>query len=263
MSLPVYEAIGFQYILEKGGHSKPWVVMVNVKGSPKPYVVKLYKTADIEARNKMTAEVLGNVMTRDFNLKTPEAAIIKFSDDFRMTLKQNCEDLLVNLDERPKFGSFLIEGANTFNLDTNRREVRNVIEPALLYAYDYFICNRDRTINKPNLIVKNGEGYLIDHEMALEIEAGHFDFDQTLAMDNRYKNHLFYNFLKTQRGDKMHIFDEFELYLNSLNLKKYDSYFLQLEQMGFNTQKEWILEYWEKIRVKSTIFVNILTNSIL
>ena len=30
MSLPFYEAIGFQNILEKGGHSKPWVVTVNV-----------------------------------------------------------------------------------------------------------------------------------------------------------------------------------------------------------------------------------------
>lgn len=28
MSFPVYEAIGFQNILEKGGHSKPWVVTV-------------------------------------------------------------------------------------------------------------------------------------------------------------------------------------------------------------------------------------------
>jgi hypothetical protein len=55
MSLPIYEAVGFQQILDRGGHSKPWVVLVNMDGSPRPYVVKLYKTIDIEARNKMTA----------------------------------------------------------------------------------------------------------------------------------------------------------------------------------------------------------------
>lgn len=193
MSLPVYEAIGFQNILEKGGHSTPWVVTVNVDSSPKPYVVKLYKQIDIETRNKMTAEVLGNVLASDFNLKTPNAAIINFSDGFRRTLNQTCEDLLAFVDERPKFGSFLIDGANIFNTGTKRSDVGKIIDPALLYAYDYFIGNRDRTIHKPNLIVKNGEGYLIDHEMALEFEAIHVAFDQTLAMDNQYKNHLFYN----------------------------------------------------------------------
>jgi hypothetical protein len=263
MSLPVFEAIGFQAILDKGGHSKPWVVMVNVDGSPKPYVVKLYKTADIEARNKMTAEVIGNVLAKEFDLKTPNAAIINFSDAFRMTLNESCEDILADVDERPKFGCYFLEGANSFNSDTKRSEVENIINPALLYAYDYFICNRDRTNNKPNLIVKNGIGYLIDHELALEIEAKHLAFDQTLAMDYRYKNHLFYNHLKKQRGDKKHIFDEFELYLSNLNLHQLDSYFLQLEQMGFNTQKDQIFEYWNKIKGKSTIFVKILTNSIL
>ena len=63
MSLPIYEAIGFQQILDNGGHTKPWVVLVIMKDSPRPYVVKLYKTADIEARNKMTAEVLGKCIS--------------------------------------------------------------------------------------------------------------------------------------------------------------------------------------------------------
>ncbi|KAA6342312.1 hypothetical protein EZS27_009931 [termite gut metagenome] len=44
MSLPIYKAISFNAILDKGGHSKPWVVMVDLEGVPKPYVVKLYKT---------------------------------------------------------------------------------------------------------------------------------------------------------------------------------------------------------------------------
>lgn len=59
MSLPVYDAIGFQKILEKGGHSKPWVVLINSNDSLKQYVVKLYKTINIEAGNKMTARGWG------------------------------------------------------------------------------------------------------------------------------------------------------------------------------------------------------------
>lgn len=263
MSLPVYEAIGFQKILDKGGHSKPWVVMVNIKGSPKPYVVKLYKTEDIEARNKMTAEVLGNVLAHQFGLKVPDAAIINFSDAFRMTLSGDCEEILSNIDERPKFGCLFLDGANLFNPETKSRETEKLLNPALLFAYDHFICNRDRTKNKPNLLVIGGEGCLIDHEMALEIEDQHFEFDKNLSFDPRYHNHLFYDHLKKKRGDKNHIFDEFELYLIDLNLNRLEPYFVQLEQMGFNTQQIRILEYWNKIKDNSTIFVKILTNSIV
>lgn len=263
MSLPVYEAIGFKDILDKGGHSKPWVVTVNVKGTPRPYVVKLYKTRDIDARNKMTAEVLGNVLAKEFNLRTPDAAIVNFSETFRMTLNQDCESILAFLDERPKFGSLLIDGAYTFNTQTKRNEVSKIIDPALLFAYDYFIGNRDRTLEKQNLIVKNGAGYLIDHEMALEFEEARFEFDKTLEMDHRYKYHLFYNHLKKTRKNKAHLFDEFEEYLRRLNIGILNPYFQQLEQMGFNTQKEHILDYWTKVIGKSTIFVKILGNSIL
>ncbi len=30
MSLPIYEAVSFQKILDKVGHSKPWVVLVDI-----------------------------------------------------------------------------------------------------------------------------------------------------------------------------------------------------------------------------------------
>ncbi len=40
--------------------------------------------------------------------------------------------------------------------------------------------NRDRTINKLKLIVKNGEGYLIDHEMTLEFEEAHLSLIKPL-----------------------------------------------------------------------------------
>lgn len=52
MRLPVYNATSFNGIILKGGHSKPWVVAVNTKKGLKPFVVKLYRTIDIAARNK-------------------------------------------------------------------------------------------------------------------------------------------------------------------------------------------------------------------
>lgn len=261
MSLPIYEAIGFQQILDKGGHSKPWVVLVSMKGSPRPYVVKLYKTRDIEARNKMTAEVLGNVLASDFGLSAPAAAIINFSDEFRMQLNAECEELLSELDDRPKFGTEFIESAFLYNQGFTRKETMDVINPALLYAFDYFICNRDRNLHKPNLLIKQEQAILIDHEMALEIdESSILNFDLQ-EWDTRYQHHLFYQFI-TKSKNKSNLFDEFLLYLHDVNFRKLDSYFNQLESLGFNTDRALILKYWQLIQKKSTIFANILESSI-
>ncbi|MBV5280874.1 MAG: hypothetical protein JZU53_00425 [Paludibacter sp.] len=261
MSLPIYEAIGFQQILDRGGHSKPWIVLVNMKGSPRPYVVKLYKTIDIEARNKMTAEVLGNVLASEFGLYAPPAAIINFSEAFRMQLNNECEELLVELDDRPKFGTEFIESSFLYNQGFSRKETLDLIDPPLLYAFDYFICNRDRNQHKPNLLVKQNDAILIDHEMALEIyEETITNFTQTL-WDSRYQHHLFYNFI-TKYRDKSNLFDEFLLYLHDINFRKLESYFNQLEELGFSTQREIILRYWQLIQNNSSIFANILETSI-
>jgi hypothetical protein len=262
MSLPIYEAIGFQEILEKGGHSKPWVVLINIKDSIKPYVVKLYNTSEIEKQNKMTAEILGNILAKTFNLNVPDPAIINFSLEFQMQLNDVCTEKLSFIDERPKFGSEYLEGPILFNPQISRKAIKSIIEPANLYAYDYFLCNRDRNINKPNLLVKQGAAYLIDHEMGLEITKETIDNFNNGIFNQQYKNHLFYSYLQHSRKDKLNLFNEFAFYLEGLNLNRLDSYFTQLEQLGFNTHKDLILEYWQTIKNKSAIFVQILVNSI-
>ena len=82
MKLPILKATSFNHIIKLGGHSKPWIVSTQ-EGS---YVTKLYKTIDLEARNKMTAEVLGNLLAKEFDFNVPKAAIIEFDDNFRMSL---------------------------------------------------------------------------------------------------------------------------------------------------------------------------------
>jgi hypothetical protein len=211
----------------------------------------------------MTAEVLGNVLAETFGLNSPQAAIINFTPQFRMQLNTICEETLTSIDERPKFGCEYLEGANLFNPQISPAAVKNIIEPANLYAYDYFLCNRDRSKNKPNLLVKKGEAYLIDHEMGLEItEETIAKFNQGI-FNQQYKSHLFYSYLQKSRTEKkLNLFNEFVFYLEGLNLNRIESYFIQLEQLGFNTHKDLILEYWQTIKNNSAIFAHILVNSI-
>jgi hypothetical protein len=256
MSLPVYKAISFHAILDKGGHSKPWVVMVDLEGVPKPYVVKLYKTQDIEARNKMTAEVFGNIMAKEFGLEVPEAAIINFTSLFCMQLNNECDQILTEIDGRPKFGSAFIEGCSLYNPQLERAYVKDIINPATLYAYDYFICNRDRGVYKTNLLVKNNIGFLIDHEMALEISPQTKKNFLNGIWDDRYKSHLFYEYLRKSQN-KDGIFDEFLFYLQELRLSLVNSYFSQLKDLGFETNKKLIVDYWQSIHTNPNVIYSI------
>lgn len=97
--------------------------------------------------------------------------------------------------------------------------------------------------------------------MGLEITNETIENFNNSVWDTHYQNHLFYNFIKKSK-DKSNLFDEFLLYLEGLSFHHLDSYFAQLEERGFTTQKELILSYWQLIQKKSTIFATILQSSI-
>ncbi|HUB59622.1 MAG TPA: hypothetical protein VL978_02905 [Puia sp.] len=85
--LPVYRAISFQRVAEKGGRTKPWVVLVDAGISVEPYVVKVFTPELIQEKDSVTREVLGNVLARQFDLNVPNAALIDFDDDFKDSVR--------------------------------------------------------------------------------------------------------------------------------------------------------------------------------
>ena len=264
MKLPVYYATSFNGIILKGGHSKPWVVSVSTKNGLKPFVVKLYRTIDITARNKMAAEIFGCLLAKEFDLQTPEPAIIEFTEEFRMTLSKESEEILSLLDERAKFGTEYYEGSFLFAPQIPIDKASEIIPTDTLYAFDYFICNRDRTQRKPNLLIKEGQGVLIDHEMALEINEQTISNFNERKWDNRYKYHLFHSALKNNvPTEKNDYFNEFEFYLQSLNINKYDEIFQQLKELGFTDLKENLIkEYLTLVIRNPKKFITILKDSI-
>lgn len=264
MKLPIYNATSFNGIILKGGHSKPWVVSVNTENGLKPFVVKLYRTIDITARNKMTAEIFGCLLAKDFDLPTPQPAIIEFSEEFRMTLNKESEEILNLLDERAKFGTEYYEGSFLFAPQIPLQDANKIIPADTLYAFDYLICNRDRTQRKPNLLIKEGQGILIDHEMALEINKQTISNFKESKWDDRYKYHLFYSSLRNNTDiEKSNYFNDFEFYLENLRFNQYNEIFKQLKDLGFSDLKEDLIEeYFSLIINDPRKFINILKESI-
>lgn len=156
------------------------------------------------------------------------------------------------------------EGSFLFAPQIPIDKANEIIPTDTLYAFDYFICNRDRTQRKPNLLIKEGQGVLIDHEMALEINEQTISNFNERKWDNRYKYHLFHSALKNNvPTEKNDYFNEFEFYLQSLNINKYNEIFQQLKELGFTDLKENLIkEYLTLVIRNPKKFITILKDSI-
>ncbi|MEI8007747.1 MAG: HipA family kinase [Bacteroidota bacterium] len=262
--LPEFEAISFRRIIEKGAHTKPWLIEVNTDHGPTPYIVKIYTIAQNAARNSITAEVIGNVLARGFELKVPDAAIIHFPEDFRMFLNSECQVVLDLADERPKFGSEYLSPVNEFTTEISKATFERHIDLDTLYAFDNYIRNSDRGERKPNLLLHNKKAWLIDHEMAFDISEQTIDqFNNKIWEDKFGRYHLSFRYLtKARKITKDHYFETFLEYLRLLNIGILNTYFDQLEAFGYDTKRKLILDYLEHVKQNSSNFVTILRHFI-
>jgi hypothetical protein len=159
--LPVYRAISFDRIIDKGGRTHPWSVLVDTGAGIKPYVVKMFSAYAASQREHVCNEVLGNALARQFDLKVPQAAFIEMDMDFVMTISDfEAQQQFDLADERIKFGSELIEGNYLFNPSFTKGQAAKMVELDSLFAFDNLIRNRDRNNGKPNLLVKGSSAYL-------------------------------------------------------------------------------------------------------
>ena len=260
--LPIYKAISFDSILA-GGRTKPWLVFVETDNyGIQPYVMKLFDTINLNARDHVTAEVIGHVLAGEFDFNVPEAAFIEIDEDFIATIDD--DELIRTIDHkdpRLKFGSALVASNNLFNPGLEKKDAEKMLDIQTLFAFDNFIRNRDRNNHKPNILVKAGETFLIDHEMGLEINSDIIEEFQAGSWDNRFINyHICRDYLyNASDRAKAKYFGTFEEYLRSLNLNKLSSYFKQLKDLGYSDDRHSIIiNYFEEIKNNSAKFVTLL-----
>lgn len=245
--LPIYRAISFNQVIDKGGRTRPWTVLVETPDGVKPYVVKMFTSQLVADRDSVTNEVLGNVLAAEFDLPVPKAAFIEMGEAFRMSIKD--EDALMAFDladDRLKFGTELIEGNVLFNASFTKVQASKMIELDTLFAYDCLIRNRDRNAAKPNLLVKSKSAYLIDHELGFEISPTLIsEFRRGEWEDRFYAHHIFRNYLyRTRQPGKLAYFNSFEEYLRMLNVKGLNPYLQQLKNEGYSADRHALILNW-------------------
>ena len=264
--MPIYKAISFQTVLS-GGRTKPWLVLVDTgENGVQPYVMKLFDSYNLDARDHVTAEVIGYVLTKEFDFNVPEAAFIEINEDFLSTI-QNEEHywLLERKDARLKFGSSLVDNAYLFDTRSEYPNPIKLLDLQMLFAFDNLIRNRDRNNYKPNLLIRDTEIYLIDHEMGLELTSQTIIDFKNEFWDKRFADyHISVNYLKVwDKEIKTRYFETFEEYLKNLKLTVLETYFKQLGQLGFSTDRHILLrEYFQEIKNNSAKFVRILKSTL-
>lgn len=88
-----------------------------------------------------------------------------------------------------------------------------------------------------------GNGILIDHEMALEINEYTISNLKEGIWDDRYRYHLFYQLLKNSSNQqKENYFNEFEFYLQNFKTNKFKEIFQQLKELGFSDLREDLIQ---------------------
>lgn len=230
--LPVYQAIEFKGVME-GGSTRPWQVTVLENGVPAGYVVKLYSEANNEQNYTVFKECVCSCLANEFDLQTPDPALIEFTPEFIQSLPVIYRQDLVQKDARIKFATKLVEPPYQNYSPALREEFLRSYDLGTIYAFDNLILNVDRRVDKPNMFFKDGEIQLIDHELTLVTAK---NAEKALIgndlWSHNYQRHIFYQELKGMDvSERIGCFDTFSYYLRELiNLDFLDTIVDQLSE---------------------------------
>ena len=198
--IPIFEAIEFKNEM-KGGSTRPWLITVLRDQKPVPYVVKLYTEVNNEQNSTVFKECICSCLAKEFDLDTPEYALIDFTPTFIETLPKHHREILEKRDSRLKFATKLLSPPYENYSPAQESHLKNY-DIGTIYAFDNLILNVDRRVDKPNLFFKEGYVSLIDHELTLATaKNGINSLVSNDVWNHNYRRHLFFEPLLTKLVD--------------------------------------------------------------
>lgn len=200
MNVPVYNAISFQREL-RTGRTNPCIFICEAAEGEDPveYVVKL--KAGIESgKTGLSAELIASLLADELDIPTPKPTLIAINPEFPEAIPNPELAAKIRGSIGLNFGSKMItEGYGTWlqgkSIPTGLKALA-----AEIFVFDAFIQNPDRREDKPNILMKGSELFIIDHELGFSFI---YDIVQRrspwkVSELNFLTKHLFYNKLKGQ-----------------------------------------------------------------
>ncbi|RRJ89413.1 hypothetical protein EG240_11740 [Paenimyroides tangerinum] len=260
--------LGYHSVLS-GGSSKPILInALNEIGEDKTFVMKTYRSNFIEENFSIAKEILVTILAREFDLPIPEYGLIKIDNTNLREFYSNDEVNLI--DTGYKFCTEFHEGYVIMNTALAIKKILKDYEIETLFAFDNLIMNVDRGgfRNKPNLLIRDEDFLLIDHEQTLPFynsfeKKKDFNFF-TIFNNFYYQNHIFWSTLKSfDHKKKQNLFDEFIELLRTLNINNIKLIFSQMEKFGILFgDKDAIFAYINWAKVNYSYISKVLKNRI-
>ncbi len=263
--ISLLKAIQFVKIFQKGGRTQPWLIQVQVEGGRVPYVVKLFKSDEVDNENTVAREVFGSLLASEFDIPTPDFALIYFSNEFIDTLPEYARKILNFRDSRMKFGVVYCANNQLLSADLPSHQLKKMIhETANIFAFDTLINNKDRGRYKTNILVStiSDDYYIFDHERAFKRIPFLIDEIKANRFPEVLKQHVFFSYL-SHRKNKIELFQTFYEYLRVLNPEILSDYNRRLEEYDLHHGEiTKIISYLYMLKQKPDWFVKILIDSI-
>ena len=198
MSIPVLQAVSYQRTM-LSGRTKPCLFLCEdaESGTTGEYVVKL--KAGLETREiGLTAELVASQLAAFLDILTPEVAIINVDSLLAEAVSDSALSRKIVESNGLNFGSKVLTGGfDTWPI--GKAIPSSLLQTATeIFAFDAMIQNPDRRMDKPNVLWKADQLYIIDHEMGFSfvLAIGSLPDPWQISSLGWLKNHLFYPHLK-------------------------------------------------------------------
>ncbi|WP_348722273.1 HipA family kinase [Tenacibaculum sp. 190524A05c] len=256
------ELISCEKILKNGGTFPLLIEAFNEIGESDYYVMKAFKKKSVDENYSVFKEIFLSELAPDFNLAAPEYGVtlinnndlIEIHDEAQKVV--NSVDYVNQLDTGYKFCSYYLSGMTTMNPELITKGKLSQYDIENIYAFDQVFFNSDRggMRDKPNLMIDDDNIIIIDHEQSLPF-INSFEQNKNVNYFNYFKGfnspkHIFYNQVKKlAKENDGKLFDEFIDNLRTINIKKFNDLFNELDRFGIaygNKDDIFAYLYWAK-----------------
>jgi hypothetical protein len=135
----------------------------------KIFTQRMLSQAKMLNQANLTAfEFCAAVIASEFDLKTPEFAIVYISDAIIKMLTDDYD--YKDIEPGYYFASKAVVDVEPYDNQIFNQKI-NIDYQKRIFFFDVIIQNRDRRDAKPNILLHQTDCYLIDHEMAFDIQA--------------------------------------------------------------------------------------------
>jgi hypothetical protein len=163
-TLSIVEALSPHEVFSTGANKPLLLTGVNQNGNKGSYVIK-FKASERMSPEANMRELLALFIAAEMNIPSVQPVLINISQDFVDLLIGDPIWQTASQSTGTNFGSVYIQGFKTI-LTTEELNSQQLTFAQALFAFDVFIQNPDRTINKPNMMTDGHEIVIYDHELA-------------------------------------------------------------------------------------------------